>query len=173
MIKIRKLEEKDIPFMIEWMQDKELTKYMHKDFSSIATYDIQKSFIETSFTDKDKSFAIVDDNDEYLGSVSLKNIDLSNYDAEFAICVRKKAQGKKVAYNGTVELLKYGFGELKLKRIYLNTPVMNERSNGLYKKVGFVFDEMKPASLDINGVMSDINWYSITNDDFYKIYNEG
>ena len=34
-----------------------------------------------------------DQDDEYLGTISLKNIDLKNKNAEYAISTRKKARG--------------------------------------------------------------------------------
>ena len=51
MIRIRKLEEKDIPFMIEWMQDEELTKNLQADFKKIANYKSQLEFINNSISD--------------------------------------------------------------------------------------------------------------------------
>ena len=38
--------------------------------------------------------AITDDNDEYMGTVSLKNINYTDSFAEFAITVRRTAMGK-------------------------------------------------------------------------------
>ena len=76
MVKLRKLEEKDIPYMIEWMSDENLTKYLKNNFSRIANVETQKEFIRNSISESDINFAIVDDiDDEYLGTISLKNIE--------------------------------------------------------------------------------------------------
>lgn len=51
-------------------------------------------------------FAIAEENDEYLGTISLKEIDLENQSPEYAIATRKKAQGHGVAKQVTGMLLK-------------------------------------------------------------------
>ena len=33
-MKLRKLEYKDIPYMLEWMHDPEMTRYLKYDFST-------------------------------------------------------------------------------------------------------------------------------------------
>lgn len=170
MIKIRQLKEKDIPFMIEWMKDDELTKYLQNNFSKYANEESQLNFIKNSISDVSKNFAIVDDNDEYLGSISLKNIDYSKMEAEYAICIRKCAQGKNIAFNATNEILMYAFQELGLERVYLYVSTENKRANGFYNKFGFSFDEVKKHSLEIKGEMKDINWYSINRAGFFSLF---
>lgn len=94
MIKIRKLEEKDIKFMLEWMHDYETLSIFQNDFLSVDE-NTAKQFINNSFSNVEQHFAIVDDDDdEYLGTISLKNINEKNKNAEYAISTRKK-QGEK------------------------------------------------------------------------------
>ena len=99
MIRIRKLEEKDIPFMIEWMQDEELTKNLQADFKKIANYKSQLEFINNSISDSSKNFAIVDDNDEYQGSISLKNIDVDIPLGTFTCITGVSGSGKSSLVN--------------------------------------------------------------------------
>ena len=47
---------------------------------------------------KNIHMAITDDNDEYMGTVSLKNINYIDSFAEFAITVRRTAMGKKFRF---------------------------------------------------------------------------
>ena len=171
MIKLRKLEEKDIPYMIEWMSDEELTKYLKNNFSKLANAEIQKEFIRNSISDRDINFAIVDNsNDEYLGTISLKNIEKDFKSADYAICIRKGVQGKGVAFQATLKILKYAFFDLKLENVYLYVLKENVRANKFYEKFGFKFDRVENKSLEIKGVMSDINWYSIDKNNFVQIW---
>lgn len=170
MIRIRKLEEKDIPFMIEWMQDEELTKNLQADFKKIANYKSQLEFINNSISDSSKNFAIVDDNDEYQGSISLKNIDVEKSEAEFAICIRKCAQGKHISFEATNEILMYAFQELGLNRVYLYVSSSNERANGFYNKFGFTFEKTDKQLLEIKGKKHDINWYYIEKKGFITLH---
>ena len=120
MIKLRRLEMKDIKYMLEWMNYDE-TKLLFKNDFSLVNEQMAKLFIQNSFTKKNKHFAIVDDvNDEYLGTISLKKIDTNNKNAEYAISTRKKARGTGANLIATKLLLEYAFDELKLHKVYLN-----------------------------------------------------
>lgn len=160
MIKIRKLQEKDIPFMIEWMSDIELTKYFKNDFAKYANVEGQQQFILNSFNDNNMNFAIVDSEiDEYLGSVSLKNINYGTKEAEYSIFIRRDYQEENVALRASLQILKYAFMNLELNRVYL----CDKDANKFYNKFGFNFDETKEK-------LRDINWYSITKEDFFNIW---
>ena len=77
-MKLRKLELKDAPYMLEWMHDDNVVKYMMKDFKSMRVEDCE-TFIEKSIGDsKNLNLAIASD-DEYMGTVSLKHIDKKIY----------------------------------------------------------------------------------------------
>ena len=76
MITLRKLQLKDVPLMLEWMHDEEAKHIFQNNFAEIDDV-AAKKFVENSFREDQQHFAIVDDqDDEYLGTISLKNIDL-------------------------------------------------------------------------------------------------
>ena len=107
---LRKLRKEDAPFMLEWMHDKEIQEVFLQDFSK-STLESSERFIEGA---QDLSgsahFAICQEQDDtYLGTISLKNIDYGNKNAEYAISTRKIAQGTGIAAKATEELLKYVF----------------------------------------------------------------
>ena len=89
-MRLRKLKEKDAASMLNWMHDADIVRYMKKDFLSKTIEDCI-SFIENEAADS-VNFAIVSDNDEYMGTVSLKNI--KNKTAEFGIVTGRTAMGK-------------------------------------------------------------------------------
>ena len=69
-MKLRNLEIKDAPLMLEWMHDKNVTSKLHRNFAAMKLEDCEK-FIQSRILDKEKlHLAIVDDNDEYMGTVS-------------------------------------------------------------------------------------------------------
>ena len=94
MILLRKLQEKDVPLMLEWMHDVEIQKSFQKDMLSV-TEEQALDFCRLSEIPDGLSqgisihFAIADEDDEYLGTISLKNIDILNKMAEYAISTRK------------------------------------------------------------------------------------
>ena len=81
--------------------------------------------------------AIVDENDEYMGTVSLKHIDMELKMAEFAITVRKCAMGQGYSAFGMKEIIRIGREELGLDKIIWCVSNLNERAVRFYDKNGF------------------------------------
>ena len=160
-IHLRKLELKDAPLMLEWIQDPTIACFFRFDAQSMTVADCEK-FIESTDDDSDSiHYAIVNEDDEYLGTISLKNIDYQKREAEYAISTRKRAHGTGAAMVATKEILRIAFEELELKRVYLNVLTENGRANAFYLKVGFRFDYNEENAVEINGVKRSLNWYSI------------
>lgn len=161
MIVLRKLKINDIPLMLEWMHDPESKIIFQNDFMSIDEEKATK-FVLNSFDDTNQHFAIVDDlDDEYLGTISLKNIDYVNRNAEYAISTRKKARGNGTNKIATQLIINYGFQDLKLNKIYLNVLASNVRAKKFYTKCGFQYEGTFKNHLYINDKFQDLEWYSI------------
>jgi diamine N-acetyltransferase len=161
-IKLRKLQPKDAPFMLEWMHDSEINCNFQLDFAH-ATIETALNFIKTSYSETDQNFAVVDENDEYLGTISLKHISHTSDKAEYAIVMRKKAHGNGVATFATNEILKYAFNELKLHKVYLSVIEENARAQKMYEKCGFKYEGLDIDSVKINGKYKNHKWYGIVN----------
>lgn len=134
---LRELKSKDAGLMLEWMQDKDVVGNLHKNFA-VMTLDDCKTFIESSKNcESNFHLAIVNDYDEYQGTVSLKNINRDNQSAEFGIVVRKSAMGKGYSKEAMVEILHIGFEKLQLNNIYWCVSPMNGRALRFYDKNNF------------------------------------
>lgn len=165
MIKLRTLEYKDIPHMIEWMRYEENKNIFQNNFLTFTEEDARK-FIEDSITEQNINFAIVNDtNDEYLGTISLKNINKKNRNAEYAISTRKKIRGTGVSFEATKLILDFGFHQLNLIKIYLNVLTTNKRAIRFYKKVGFKYEGTFFKHLMINNQLIDLEWYAYYNEE--------
>ena len=136
---LRKLQEKDVSGMLEWMHDERVARNFRFDFLSM-TEEKALDFINNSFSDENQHFAIVDESDNYLGTISLKNISATDNNAEYAIVLMHKHWGKGFAQKATEELLQYAFQTLHLHRVYLNVLAENLRANNFYRKCGFTFE---------------------------------
>ena len=86
---LRRLEEKDAAFMLEWMHDETVNCWFRYPFADV-TLEKAKLFIQYSFDEENQHFAIVDNNDEYLGTISLKHISEKDHNAELVIAARKR-----------------------------------------------------------------------------------
>ena len=165
-MKLRKLSVKDIPLIKEWMSDQSINSQFKTDFS-VYTYDEIAKFIQDAQVfSSHRHYAIVDEKDEYLGTISLKEIDLINLKAEYAVVLRSKAIGTSAAKNATQKILDIAFNELKLNKVYLNVLATNLRANRFYQKFGFVFEGTFRQDLKIENEFYDLNWYSILKESY-------
>ncbi len=159
---LRKLSYKDIEYMIEWMNDEDINKNFKAKFSNYTREDLI-DFINTSFNSENKHFAIVNEYDEYLGTVSLKNISNIDKNAEYAIVLRKSAIGSEIAKEATKEVLRFAFNELKLYKVYLNVLSENTRAIKFYEKMNFMYEGEFKEHYNINGELKNIMWYCVFN----------
>ncbi|MCL2089178.1 MAG: GNAT family N-acetyltransferase [Oscillospiraceae bacterium] len=172
-IKLRTLNPKDAPLMLEWMKDIQVNRYFRFNPDNVSI-DSVNEFIANSQDNKvDNNFAIVDHTDEYLGTVSLKNIDTVVKSAEYAIALRKSAQGKKCGYHATMKILEYGFYELGLQRIYLNVSAENKTAVSFYERFGFVYEGEFVNHISIRGELHTLKWYRLLRDEWEELPRKG
>ena len=162
-MKLRKLKIKDAPLMLEWMHDAFVTEDLHSNFKSKTLGDCIEFVKKANKDKKNLHLAIVNNKDEYMGTVSLKNIDRINKRAEFAIAVRKKAMGHGYSWFGMSEVIKIGLYKEKLNIIYWCVSKNNARACRFYDKHGF--NKMEKVDKDIlasyKGV-DNLSWYCIS-----------
>lgn len=165
-MKLRKLEEKDAPLMLEWMHDENVLVGLQREKFIHKTMEDCIEFINCSKYDKDNvHLAIVDEKDVYMGTVSLKNINFRRHDAEFAITVRSCAMGKGFSKYGMQEIIKYAFEYLNLKNVYWNVLANNHKAISFYNKLGYnQIEDISQEILDEHSLLLDANkkflWYS-------------
>lgn len=164
-MQLRMPKEKDAEGILSWMHDPATREIFATDFSSF-TLDKVLDFINNANNDKNVNFVCADNDDNYLGTVSLKNIDYSAKNAEYAVSFCPCSHGTGAAAFATMEILKYAFETLGLERVYLNVLSDNLRANGFYKKMGFVFEGEFRNHIIINGRLKNLCWYSMLKDEF-------
>ncbi|WP_277490454.1 MULTISPECIES: GNAT family protein [unclassified Breznakia] len=162
---LRRLKKEDAPLMLEWMHNRVNNDIFQTNFTSMKKEDVE-NFIEHSYSQTNQHFAIVEENDEYLGTISLKNIDQKNKNAEYAISIRDIAKGKGIAALATEQILKYAFNELQLDRIYLCVLNINKRANRFYEKFGFVYEGKFRNHLHNDLGYHDLLWYGLLKDEY-------
>lgn len=170
-IRLRTLERKDCDGMIEWMHDEEIARSFQKNMKDKTRADVL-NFIASAksipLDGEDMHYAIVDEADEYLGTISLKSINLKDGNAEYAISTRKKVWGKGVAQKATKELLNIAFKELNLEKVYLNVLSDNVRAIRLYEKCGFQPEGEFRNHLYLEGKYKNLKWYAILRKEYMK-----
>lgn len=168
---LRSLEEKDVEGMLEWMNDPDIQRcfrFSAQEKTRKEVLDFIKGAEIRPTDGKNIHYAIADDNNEYLGTISLKNVDLQSRNAEYAISLRRCAQGKGIATWATKEILKKAFEEFQLQRVYLNVLSDNEKAIRLYEKCGFIYEGAFRRHLFLRGEFKTLMWYSILNNEYLR-----
>ncbi len=161
---LRKLEIKDAPLMLEWMHDPSVVCYLKGDFSSKTIQDAE-AFISKSWEDPNNiNLAIVSDTDEYMGTVSLKNIEAGG--AEFAISIRKKAMNHGYSWFGMKEIIDEAFSKYGLRYVYWCVSNNNSRAIRFYDKHCFKESHNIPQkALERYAGENGLKWYMVRKED--------
>ncbi len=166
---LRKLKIEDASLMLEWMHDESVVRDLSRDFGSMKIENCE-AFIKQAIADGEKPtgeyedihFAIVEDgSDEYMGTVSIKNIEWDESRGEFAITIRKCAMGRGLSISGMRDILEYAHNVMNLKTVYWYVSKHNERAIRFYDKNGFKRTDIDELGLkqDIIENVSEMLWY--------------
>ena len=159
---LRKLMSQDCAGMLEWMHDEKIAGVFAQDFQSMSKSDAAH-FIEHAYDDLTSlHFAIADIDDEYMGTVSLKNIDPRNRNAEYAISTRQRVHGTGLAKMATLDVLRYAFEVMGLHKVYLNVKETNERAIAFYRKIGFEEEGRFRQHVCEDEHYVDLLWFGMT-----------
>ncbi len=175
MISLRELKEEDAEYMLEWMHDPDIQKGFKRNFLD-ATIDDAKRFIREAkipkqlVSGKELHYAIVNDDDIYLGTISLKKLDLDNFSAEYAITTRRDAHGRGVASRATKLILQKAFLELGLHRVYLNVYADNADAIRLYKRCGFKYEGEFRDHIKRGNEYVNWKWFGMLDSEFRARY---
>lgn len=158
---LRTLKPEDAPLMLEWMHDEDVVGHLGTNFMEKTLEDCQRFIQWANNTDTDLHLAISDDNDTYMGTVSLKHIDRTAKCAEFAITVRACAMGKGYSRFGMEHILEMGIHEMGLDVIYWCVNPVNARAVRFYDKCGYARTEAVPDGLLrlYRDLPADLIWY--------------
>jgi len=159
-MRLRELRETDATNMLEWMQDDDVVRDLHGNFRD-KTYEDAIAFIRNANNCADKHWAIASDIDEYMGTVSLKNIDFSRGTAEFAIAIRSCAMGSGYSWFGMKEAIDYAFNELNLECVYWCVSRNNKRAVRFYDKHNFHETIDVPEEIQMAYNDNSLKWYSV------------
>jgi RimJ/RimL family protein N-acetyltransferase len=108
--------------------------------------------------------------DRRIGSVNLRNLDRENGSAELAIVITDKSlQGRGLGTDALNCLVDFGFGELRLERIYLHVFDFNVRARRSYEKAGFQVDATLRHARFHRGQHHDVHLMSILRDDWLAL----
>jgi len=158
---LRKLEGKDAPLMLDWMHDNDVVKDLRTDFAAKTLSDCLSFITHSQVEINNLNLAVVSDEDEYMGTVSLKNIDVNRKNAEFAITIRKCAMGKGYSQYAMSEIIRIAFDKLNLDCVYWCVSRKNIRAVRFYEKQHYAHtDDVGELDSNYEGI-EDLQWYAV------------
>ena len=141
-VKIRPLQENDAYISVNWRNDSEVFKYTGNTYSQIITIEKELEWIKRVIKNENEYRCAIIVDGSYVGNIYLTNI--HDQEALYHIFIGEKSYwGKGVAKQASVQILRYAFNTLRLKKVLLKVKKQNKRAYLLYLRLGF-----KPISED-------------------------
>lgn len=167
IISIRKFEENDINNKIKWINDSRNNQYLHYDLP--LEYNKTLNWYNANKNKETRYDAVIEFNGISVGLIGLLNIDEKNRKAEYYITLGENEHKRKgVAFNASIELIKYAFNTLNLNKIYLYTETQNISAQKLFEKIGFRKEGKLVQDLIINESKIDRYIYGICKEEFFN-----
>ena len=137
---LRSIERDDLPRCHAWMNDPELRATLAQRYPM--SLPREADWIERVTRGQDPSeihFAIcLDDGARHVGNCGLVGIDRDNRTATLGILIGEKdCRGRGFGTEAVKTLCRFGFEEMDLRKIRLDTQAANEAALKAYEKAGF------------------------------------
>jgi ribosomal-protein-serine acetyltransferase len=139
-----------------WLQ------FAHDGYSLKEARDFLKRCPQSWKNDTEYVFGIIDSRDgTYLGTCGLNRMDTENRRANLGYWIRTSRMGQGIAPAATVLLARWGFQELRLRRIEIIVATGNVRSQRVAEKAGAQREGVLRQRIKINDRMHDAAMYSL------------
>lgn len=176
-MQLRNLDIADAEGMYAWLSDDKVTSGLNGEYKDCLIQDAKNFIFESAHTSNEVHKAIVTDENDYVGTVSLRFINDPEETAELAIVVQSDFFGKGYAWFGVVSMLKYAFNSLKLHSVYWRVKSDNQRAIRFFQKHGFNSPDMDIPDIVTKRHQCEKNlvWFvAINGDDFEnKLLSKG
>jgi RimJ/RimL family protein N-acetyltransferase len=154
------LEREDMPFVMKWINNEGISFYNGARFP-ISLHE-QNTWYERTQNDKSKKKLIICNKDGFkVGMISLFNIDHRNQNAEIGIYVDTAYQGKGYAKEAINILVRFGFNELNMHKLYATILDFNVNSVKLFEAAGFSPEYIKKEVHYTDGRFCDVHVLSV------------
>jgi diamine N-acetyltransferase len=159
-IVLRAIEREDLPAYVTWLNDPQVLEYFGQMVPLSLTGEEQ--WYEKMLQDaKVRNFAIEYEG-QHVGGAGFSDIDFRNRKAEVGLFIgRVDLWDQGLGYDVLNTLVRFGFEQMNLNRIYLRVFENNERGVHLYGKVGFQHEGRWRQAEYRHGRYQDLLWMSI------------
>jgi RimJ/RimL family protein N-acetyltransferase len=166
---LRPSERSDIPTFVRWFSDGETTRYLKmRAPMSLAS---EEKWFEAMLERQGKSdyhfvICLLADG-RAIGTAGLHELDLASGSAAFGISIGEKDEWSKgYGTDALNAICDFGFGELRLERIWLEVYAPNARARRSYEKAGFTLEGTQRRAHFANGEHLDTHVMSLLRDEW-------
>ena len=167
---LRAIEEKDLKQLLEWRNKPHLRKYF-REYREL-NWDQQIWWYENIVLkdDKVRMFSITDLNGDLLGACGLCYINWVDRNADFSIYLGANDIyiDDDLAIDAARSLIKYGFEELNLHRLWAEIYDFDEPKTKMFNTLGFSLDGRHRETHWTDGKWYDSLFYSLLKSDLEK-----
>jgi len=157
----RPFRENDWEAVYDWVKDPAIKNNFRFTQRELTAKDM-KQYVQQQLSNDGSQYInfvlydLADLDQKYIGTVSLKKIDLQDQNAELAIVISDAAyRGKGYGQEALYLICKYGFSTLSLHKIYLTCVAHNQSAIKAYQNFGFVHEGLRKEQIFQNGQFYD------------------
>jgi len=168
-VRIGPLLDADLPVLFGWINEPEQVHW-NSAYHPVSESDHREWFDAVRKRKDAVIFGIRTIPDERLiGSCQLRNIDPVHRNAELQIRIGVvDARGQGRGTEAVRQLLRFGFRDLNLHRVYLNVFAENAAAIGAYEKAGFRREGLLREAAHIDGKYVDVVAMGILREEFHQ-----
>lgn len=165
---LRQMKKEDLQDVYDYASDPELTPFL--TWEAHETLADSEAFMEFLFAQYEKgvrgAWAIVwKEEDRVIGTIDLA-WNPKHYSAELAYVLSREYWRKGIGTEAAKAVLRFGFEELGLERIYARCHPDNTASYRLMEKIGMTYEGTLRKSMQRKGKQEDLKMYSILKEEF-------
>ncbi|MEX2548304.1 MAG: GNAT family protein [Chloroflexota bacterium] len=166
---LRGSERSDIPLFVRWFNDSETISYlsMRAPMSEAGEEQWFTQMLKQEGKDAYHFVLCRLEDDKPIGTIGLFQVDSVNGNAGIGLGIGEKALwGQGYGTDAMFALLDFGFGQLRLERMWLEVHDFNARARRSYEKCGFVLEGTERHAIFKHGQFHDVHLMSILRDEW-------
>jgi diamine N-acetyltransferase len=162
---LRAIEREDLPDYVRWLNDPAVLEYFGSQVPlSLAQ---EESWYNGMLQDPSSRAFAVEFEGQHIGNAGFGDIDGRNASAEVGLFIGlPEMWDRGLGYDVLETLVRFGFEQMNLHRIYLRVFAGNERAVHVYEKTGFRHEGCWRQSEFRHGRYHDLLWMSILREEW-------
>lgn len=172
-VHLRPIEREDIDKgWLDWINDRTIQRHLASTLPN--TRESLEGYWAASQPPNATMFAIcLNDDNTYIGNGRLSEIDWINRRCKYGrIIGDSKHRGRGLGSEALVLLLRYGFHDLGMNRIFTSVTIENEASLASNDKVGMVREGILRQDIWHNGRFLDTVYLAMLREDFDRLHGD-